>query len=156
MPFIDLNCDVSHLVLWSCFNVVHCRIRDPGIGILLLAVMVITVMVKLISVILWVNVSLGVQISEHSSVSISIVNLNIVVEWDSAEWLEEVWVDSFSLWHWLNQLFLGFLSWWFCPSTIHGVETSSKEWVQHHMSWVWHSSKGREGVSSHLFNLLNN
>ena len=91
---------------YSC--IVRWHHGDPVVGVLLLVIMIVTVMEVFISVVFSIHVGLGVKISVHLSVGISVSQFRIVMEWDSAERLEIIWINRRGLWHRFELQSLGF------------------------------------------------
>ena len=119
---------------------------DPVVGVSLLLVVIVGVVESLVGVVLGVNLSLWIKVFEHFSVSISVSQLWVVVERNSREWVEVVWVDGLSFWHSLLVSDSLLLSGTYRPLGVYEVERSEEGWVKSEVRSIAHSTECGECI----------
>ena len=72
---------------------------DPVVCMLSFVSVIVRVMESLVSIIFKVDLSSSIKIIMHLEISISVSQLNVVMERNSREWVEIIWIDWFGNWH---------------------------------------------------------
>ena len=130
----------------SCGDVVGWNHGNPVVGVSLLVIVIVRVVEQLVGEVIGIDLGLWIQVFEHLSVSISVPQLGVVVEWNSREWVEVVWINGLGLWHSFlisNSLFLSGTS---GPLGVHEHDGSEENWVKSEMRSVVHSSESGECI----------
>ena len=130
----------------SCGDVVGWNHGNPVVGVSLLVIVIVRVVEQLVGVVIGIDLGLWIQVLEHLSVSISVPQLGVVVEWNCREWVEVVWINGLGLWHSFlisNSLLLS------GTSRVLGVQEpgrAEESWVKCEMRNIVHSSESGECI----------
>ena len=118
----------------------------PVVQVLLLVILVEGVVVTLVRVVLQVEVRLFVQVAMHLHVGISVSQLGVVVEGDSTEWMEVIWIHCLGLGH--HSSVCDFLSGSSSSavSVPDEIEGTSDKRVQSHVSSITESADGGKHI----------
>ena len=114
---------------------------DPVVVMLLLSRVIVAVVETLVSIVFEVELSLWINIAMQLHIGISILRLRVVVEWDGRKWLEQVWINSFRLWHRHLKFFCGTLSRRFCLGRSECGTCSNEKNRRHKVCTIAHSTK---------------
>ena len=119
---------------------------DPVVGVGLLIVVVIRVVEQLVRVVVGVDLRFWVQVPIHLGVSISVSQLRVVVERNSCEGVEVVWVHRLGLGHGFlvgDSLFFGGTS---GPLRVEEVDRAEEGGVEGEVGGVTHPSESGECI----------
>ena len=119
---------------------------NPVVGIGLLVIVIVRIVEELVSVIIGVDLGLWIKVLEHLGISISVSQLRIVVERNSGEWVEVIWINWLGLWHSSlvgDSLFSSGIS---RPLRVDEPGRSEKSWIEGKVGNVVHSSESGECI----------
>ena len=119
---------------------------NPVVGIGLLVIVIVRIVEELVSVIIGVDLGLWIKVLEHLGISISVSQLRIVVERNSGEWVEVIWINWLGLWHSSlvsDSLFSSGIS---RPLSVDEPGRSKKSWIEGKVGNVVHSSESGECI----------